>query len=178
MTKMKKHHQTMQILEHTDEKYGSYYTKNTVYINLNRYESDGSGKTHRQYYGITKDEKIEPKLKSMAGSMFHEFCHALHDISGTMISSNKICISEELQEVWEDDEELRTITCFEHDPICDHCFDFVQSILKSKPFLPRSSHNLGYRSRKPLDDAENREKLLQHFLKYKILLEGWREYTL
>ncbi|MDR0580489.1 MAG: hypothetical protein LBG04_00005, partial [Holosporaceae bacterium] len=27
MTKMKKHHQTMQILEHTDEKYGSYYTK-------------------------------------------------------------------------------------------------------------------------------------------------------
>jgi hypothetical protein len=63
------------------------------------------------------------------------------------------------------------------DPICDHCFDLMQSILKGKPFLPRCSHNIGYRSEKALKDVGNRRKLRQHFLKYKILLEGWREYA-
>jgi hypothetical protein len=42
--------------------------------------------------------------------------------------------------VWTSDEELRTITCFNHDPICDHCSDFCQSILKNEKFLPRYSH--------------------------------------
>jgi hypothetical protein len=178
MTKMSVHKQTMRILEHTVEKYGSYYSKNTVYINLNRYEADGSGKTHRQYYGATEEGKIFPKLKSMAGSIFHEFCHALHHISRTNMERRiyEICISVELRKVWGEDEEFRTINCHKHDPICDHCFDLCQSILKKETSLPRCSHNIGYRSGNAAKDTENREKLRQHFIEYKDLMEGWREY--
>jgi hypothetical protein len=154
-----------------------------VKINSNFYELDGTGISSRRYYGITKNGKVRTKLKSMAGSMFHEFCHALHHISGPKIDHEVYCVSAELQEVWGKDEELRTICCLNlnglcHDPICDHCFDLVQSIAKGKRFLPRCSHNIGYRSGRAVEDAENREKLLQHFLKYKILLEGYLEYAI
>jgi hypothetical protein len=180
ITKTSAHKQTMQILEHTVEKYGSYYSENVVYINLNRYEADGSGKTYKQYYGIIKKEEVQPKLKSLAGSMFHEFCHALHHISGTRMKHKiyNICASPELREVWGEDEEFRTINCHRGDPICDHCFDLVQSILKIKLFLPRCSHNIGYRSKNDAEDHPNRQFLLQHFLKHKDQLEGWREYAL
>jgi hypothetical protein len=40
-----------------------------------------------------------------------------------------------MKEVWDHDEELRTITCFNNDPICDHCFDLCQSILKKTNFF-------------------------------------------
>jgi hypothetical protein len=180
IAKMTKRNQTMRILEHRVEKYGSCYSQNTVYINLNRYELNGSGKAHRQYYGITEEGEVKQKLKSMSGSMFHEFCHALHDISGTLIDcdAHNICVSVELQEVWGEDEEFRTITCHKHDPICDHCFDLMQSILKNKPFLQRCSHNMGYRSSETEKNTGKKNKLSKHFLKYKDLLEGWREYVL
>jgi glutaredoxin-related protein len=156
-----------------------------VKINSDFYELDGTGISNRRYYGISQNGKVRTKLKSMAGSMFHEFCHALHHISGTKMDHDvyNLCVSAELKEVWKRDEELRTICCVRDavyglmDPICDHCFDLVQSILKNKPFLPRCSHNIGYRSGRAVEDTENREKLLQHFLKYKILLEGYLEYV-
>jgi hypothetical protein len=156
-----------------------------VKINSDFYELDGTGISNRRYYGISQNGKIRTKLKSMAGSMFHEFCHGLHHISGTKKKEKIICLDKtDLGNAWRDDEELRTICCVRDavcglmDPICDHCFDLMQSIMKGKRFLPRCSHNIGYRSGRAVEDAENREKLLQHFLKYKILLEGWREYVL
>jgi hypothetical protein len=171
----------IKIKEQDEKSKGSRFSSKewAVKINSDFYELDGTGISDRQYYGVTKKGEVEQKLKSMSGSMFHEFCHALHYISRTNMKYgvHKICNSKELQEVWGEDEEFRTINCFEHDPICDHCFDLVQSILNSKLFLSRCSHNIGYRSEKAGKDAENKEKLHQHFLKHKILLEGWREYN-
>jgi hypothetical protein len=62
-------------------------------------------------------------------------------VSGTYIQKvDTICKSEGIKSAWGDDEELRTITCFNNDPICDHCFDLCQSILRKEDFLPRYSH--------------------------------------
>jgi hypothetical protein len=172
----------IKIQEQDEKPKGSRFSSKewAVKINSDFYEPDGTGISDRQYYGVTEEAEVDLKLKSMAGSAFHEFCHALHYISGTNMKYKiyNICISVELQEVWGEDEEFRTINCHGHDPICDHCFDLVQSILKSKLFLPRCSHNVGYRSEKAEKDGENKEKLRQQFLKYKDLLEGWRDYVL
>jgi glutaredoxin-related protein len=177
----------IKIKEQDERGKGSRYLHEewTVKINSDFYELDGTGISDRQYYGIVEGREVEHKLKSMASSMFHEFCHALHHISKTNMKRKvyNILTSKELRKVWGQDEELRTICCVEDakhcllDPICDHCFDLAQSILKGEPFLPRCSHNIGYRTERAVEDTGNRRKLLQHFLKYKTLLEGYLEYT-
>jgi hypothetical protein len=81
----------IRVLQCTED--GSRYSPQSrdfaVKINSDFYELDGTGISDRRYYGITKNGKIRTKLKSMAGSMFHEFCHALHHISGTEKSHNE-----------------------------------------------------------------------------------------
>ncbi|MDR2067811.1 MAG: hypothetical protein LBP41_02365 [Holosporaceae bacterium] len=143
MAKMKvQKRKSLKIEKIHDPEEGSFYEDGVVYVNF--YESNGAGKNGRYYFYIKKENReIKMKLKSLAGSIFHEFCHALHDISGTHISSEKnvLCIDETLfKDIWDDDEELRAICCVDNDPICDHCFDMVQSIMKSELFRPRYSH--------------------------------------
>jgi hypothetical protein len=73
--------------------------------------------------------------------------------------------------------ELRTICCVNHDPICDHCFDLVQSIIKNEPFCPRYAHNIGYRGKNPTKDEKKRRKLRKHLPESRIFMDGWKEYT-
>jgi hypothetical protein len=143
---------------------GSHYKKCVVYVNLARYEANGTGIPSRQYYYIKEDETLETKLKSLSGSIFHEFCHGLHHVSGTTADRTKNGT------VWDNKEELRTITCFNHDPICDHIFDFNQSIIKGFPFLPRYSHK-GWPSSKE-------DELLNCILESPKYMDGWKEYMI
>jgi hypothetical protein len=139
MTKLQIEKKRMYIVPY--EGNGSGYDKFVVYVNLSFYEENGEGVPLRHYFYIDDKNEIKMKLKSLAGSIFHEFCHGLHDVSETEKAENIICRDEtDFGQTWDHDEELRTITCFEHDPICDHCFDFCQSILKNEPFQPRYSH--------------------------------------
>jgi hypothetical protein len=109
-----------------------------VKVNLSLYDSDGIGIPSRQYYYINQDGTIGNKLKSLTGSIFHEFCHALHEVSNTKIKNCTVCAKgSNMKIVWDHDEELRNITCFNYDPICDHIFGFNQSIIKGLTFLPR-----------------------------------------
>ncbi|MDR2067806.1 MAG: hypothetical protein LBP41_02340 [Holosporaceae bacterium] len=64
----------------------------------------------------------------------------------------------------------------DHDPICDHCFDMVQSIMKSELFRPRYSHK-GYTGRgRPA--ARNR-RLLYYCIPFsKKYMNGWNEYMI
>jgi hypothetical protein len=70
---------------------GSRYSPGELAVKINPdfYELDGTGKPERKYYGINEKVEIETKLKSMVGSIFHEFCHVLHDISGTDFERNE-----------------------------------------------------------------------------------------
>jgi hypothetical protein len=176
MTKMILQHKTMSMCEHHNPKIGSYYQNNIVYINLSFYEVSGIGIPSRQYYYIDEKHQVKTKLKSLAGSIFHEFCHGLHHVSETHkeYSVYVLCISEALKYVWGEDEELRTITCFNNDPICDHCFDFCQSILKKQSFRPRYSHG----GRRGKDDSEKRNNLLLHLPHSQKYMDGWKEYVI
>jgi hypothetical protein len=142
-----------------------------VKINLSLYETNGNGKSSRQYYYVKDGGSLGTKLKSLSRSIFHEFCHGLHHASGTMASSNTICVNgSNMKDVWEADEELRTITCFSRDPICDHMFDLCQSRQKEEPFLPRYSHK-NWPSTK---EAE----LLKCIPESQKFMDGWREYMI
>jgi hypothetical protein len=170
----------MKIVKQNKEGKGSQYSSElfAVKINSNFYETSGLGISSRKYFYIDDDGKIKTKLKSLAGSVFHEFCHGLHDVSGTAIPTKKniICLKgSDLVQVW-DYEELRTITCFEHDPICDHCFDFCKSILKNESFHPRYSHG-GHRGEgePTTDDLQKYYKLLPASQKF---MDGQRECVL
>jgi hypothetical protein len=167
----------MKLTEHSAG--GSYYENSVVYINLSLYEErkGETGVTTRQYYFADEKGEIKTKLKSLVGSIFHEFCHALHYISGTA-RKNTLCLKGTyLYDTWDTDEELRTITCFNHDPICDHCFDFYQSILKGIPFYPRYGHK-GYRSANLSQDASKRKKLAQSLPSSQKFMDGWGEYMI
>ncbi|MDR1289146.1 MAG: hypothetical protein LBJ77_02005 [Holosporales bacterium] len=140
-----------------------------VKINLSLYDSEGVGIPSRQYYYIKKNRTLGTKLKSLEQSMFHEFCHGLHYDSRTTITKNVICAKgSNMEDAWGTDEELRTITCFNHDPICDHMFDFCQSITNGTPFHPRYSHH-GWPSLE--EDA-----LLKGISGSQKFMDGWREY--
>ncbi|MDR2107693.1 MAG: hypothetical protein LBO73_04225 [Holosporaceae bacterium] len=176
MTKMQTEEKRMHIIPYEDN--GSRYMEYVVYINLSFYDASGTGIPSRQYYYID-DEKheIKTKLKSLAGSIFHEFCHGLHHVSETYIPKKKnvLCLDDTpLGDVWNKDEELRTITCFNNDPICDHCFDLCQSILKKQSFRPRYSHG-GWHGK---DDSEKRSCLLLHLPHSQEFMDGWREYMI
>jgi hypothetical protein len=177
----------LKILEHVKD--GSEYSHQkkdfAVKINLNFYEPSGVGKPERRYYYINKEGEIKTKPKSLAGSLFHEFCHALHDVSETRISSRKnvLCLDgTPFKDVWSTDEELRTITCFLdsnsgcYDPICDHCFDQVQSIMKNESFRPRYSHG-GYTGIEEPNFIDLYEfyKCIPASKKY---MNGWMEYVI
>jgi hypothetical protein len=136
----------VRIMEQDNRSEGSKYCHKrfAVKINFDFYDDSGIGVPERQYYCLSARNEIERKLKSMVGSMFHEFCHCLHHISKTTKEFNTLCLEDSfLKKIWLDDEELRTVTCFDHDPICDHCFDCCRSILKGNPFRPRYAHNTG-----------------------------------
>jgi hypothetical protein len=65
---------------------------------------------------------------------------------------------------------------FKGDPVCDHCFDFCQSILKNEPFRPRFSH-LGWEG----DDVPQRQDIKELYNAVsdsKIFMDGWRAYVL
>ncbi|MDR1333298.1 MAG: hypothetical protein LBJ69_02750 [Holosporales bacterium] len=135
-----------------------------VKINLSLYDPGGVGIPSRQYYYIKEDGTLGTKLKSLNGSIFHEFCHGLHDVSRTTADKTRDGT------IWFNKEELRTITCFNHDPICDHVFDLCQSITNGTPFHPRYSHN-GWPSRKECD-------LLKGITESQKFMDGWREYMI
>jgi hypothetical protein len=177
MAKMTMKKRTMKIEELKNSKNGSSYYDDVVYINFDFYESNGMGISSRKYFYINRKGEIETKLKSLTGSMFHEFCHALHDVSGTEKLDNILCKKgTDIEQAWDEDEELRTITCFEHDPVCDHCFDFVQSILKSEQFHPRYSHRGWEEDRAP--QRHDIPKLYHAIPASKKYMDGWREYVI
>ncbi|GHU20094.1 hypothetical protein FACS189472_10860 [Alphaproteobacteria bacterium] len=155
---------------------GSSYKNNVVSVNLAFYEESGIGISSRKYFYIDEAGNIKTKLKSLAGSIFHEFCHALHHISRTGKTSNVLCLNKTLAKAWGKDEELRTITCLDNDPICDHCFDFCQSILENEPFYPRYSHGGYVGNNEPtkshLEDLYNGISVSKNFM------DGWREYVI
>jgi hypothetical protein len=98
-------------------------------------------------------------------------------VSGTEKAENVICQDKtDFGNLWGDDEELRTITCFEHDPICDHCFDFCQSILKNEPFCPRYTH-CGHKGEKE-PSAHRLRKYYNCIPASQKYMDGWKEYML
>jgi hypothetical protein len=152
---------------------GSTYGNNTVKINLNLYDSSDIGIPERQYYFVTKDGSTIHKLKSVSGSIFHEFVHCLHDIEKT---KTKV----KTHDYWTNKEELRTISGYIpgmshntddkivsrgrlssqklgffskneyigesiYDPICDNCLNLYKSLAKEEPFSSRIGHN-GFRN--------------------------------
>jgi hypothetical protein len=123
---------------------GSSYENYEVKINLNVYDRYGLGIPEKQYYCIDKDD-ITIKLKSIAGSIFHEFTHCLHETedatryalygAGAPLKGNP----------WTDKEERRTISGYieadvywpvdTYDPICDNCFHLYDAIAKHTQHL-------------------------------------------
>jgi hypothetical protein len=170
ITKLKNKKKIMHIEPHDED--GSKYKKFVVYVNLSFYEENSTGISSRKYFFLDEREEIKMKLKSLAGSIFHEFCHGLHHISGTVSKVKTVCITYKIQGAWRNDEELRTITCFNHDPICDHCFDFCQSILKNEKFFPRYSHGGCRGSAKPDKKYINCISASQKFM------DSWKEYMI
>jgi hypothetical protein len=183
MTKLMLRHKRMLLTHHDGD--GSKYEESVVYVNLSFYKENGGGIPSRYYFYIDEKGEIKLKLKSLAGSIFHEFCHGLHDVSGTHISSkrNVLCVKDTpFKTTWSKDEELRTICCMEdakhylQDPICDHCFDFCQSILKKEKFSPRYSHGgyngIGEPAKEELKDLYDCIPVSQKYM------DGWRKYII
>jgi hypothetical protein len=81
-----------------------------------------------------------------------------------------------IQDAWRDDEELRTITCFNHDPICDHCFDLCRSILKKEKFFPRYSHG-GHSGTSKLG-VEKMQKYANCISASQKFMDSWKEYMI
>lgn len=165
----------------------SIYSRKDFAVATNRdmFDEHGNGISSQQYYYINDKGEIDTKGKTLAGALFHEFCHALHDIEkiseitdlGELHRSNTI-----LGYTWDSAEELRTITgCVyggRYDPICEHCFDLCNSIVTRNPFHPRYSHK-GYDvTTPPLDEQNGRRQLLAYFSESKKIMDGWKKYVL
>ncbi|MDR2576828.1 MAG: hypothetical protein LBC42_02140 [Puniceicoccales bacterium] len=156
-----------------------------VLINLRMFDDRGIGIDARQYYCIDEDGQIVPKRKTLVGTLFHEFCHALHDIeqiseiteAGELHNSNYI-----LGCTWDNAEELRTISgCIfgvAYDPICDHCFDLCYSLGRGEPFRPRYSHRGFHDQTPPHEEAMERRKLAAHLSESRKIMDGWKKYVL
>jgi hypothetical protein len=143
---------------------GSSYEDNVVRINLNLYDNLGKGIPERQYYFMKKNGSVIRKGKSMHGSIFHEFVHALHEIEDkTQYKKNG---DDEFCEYWTDKEELRTIAGYMdrniYDPICENCFYLCNSITKGVPFHPRIGH-IGFviRTTNETDEFDKSKELEQ-----------------
>jgi hypothetical protein len=104
----------------------------------------------------------------MAGSMFHEFTHCLHEVEDRRRYSeyrDKDSLPDGDQ--WHTKEERRTISGYvgadTYDPICDNCFHLYDSIVHGKPYYSRIGH-CGYRSNTPSRaEEEQRDKLLRYY---------------
>ncbi|MDR1456580.1 MAG: hypothetical protein LBI34_00750 [Puniceicoccales bacterium] len=155
-----------------------------VVTNRSMFDEYGNGLSSRQYYYISDDGEIATKGKTLAGALFHEFCHALHDIEkipeitnlDELYRSNAI-----LGQTWDSAEELRTITgCVygqRYDPVCDHCFDLCDSIVTENSFHPRYSHK-GYDvTIPPPDELAGRRQLRAYLSESKKIMEGWKKYV-
>jgi hypothetical protein len=55
---------------------------------VNLYDSSGVGIPERQYYYIDDSGNVVHKLKSLPGSIFHEFSHGVHEIEGVVSKKN------------------------------------------------------------------------------------------
>jgi hypothetical protein len=60
------------------EQKGSSCFWHGININPNVYSRNGAGIQDRQYYCVGARGDIALKLKSLSGSIFHEFTHCLH----------------------------------------------------------------------------------------------------
>jgi hypothetical protein len=172
--------------DETKDKGSSYsHETYTVNVNLNRYNDDGTGIKGYTYYCLDDNSNITTKDKSLSGSLFHEFTHCLHHIEDRKMydlyrKSKLPTISGDQENTknssrkgnpWTNKEERRTISGYieneVYDPICDHMFDYFQSISRGISFSPRYSH-LGHDSQKrKKDKCTNNEdvetKLQQYF---------------
>jgi hypothetical protein len=136
------------------EQKGSSYKNYEVKINPNVYDSNGIGIPERQYYCVDDKSQIVLKLKSVAGSLFHEFTHCLHHVEDPekyVVYYDEESLPE--KDPWGTKEERRTISGYTkkdeytptdmYDPICDNCFSFCDASGSSTPYLPRAGHE-GY----------------------------------
>ncbi|MDR1234417.1 MAG: hypothetical protein LBJ92_04740 [Holosporales bacterium] len=156
------------------------YAMHVVKINLNVYDSSDVGIPDRQYYCIDENCNITLKLKSLSGSLFHEFTHCLHHMENACKYKEDNDKKQFRHNPWYTAEECRTISgdlsiyrIVNHDPICDNCFDLYNSIVKKIPYCPRIGH-WEYRSDKP-----RRDKRLQQFYKNLYFDLAWpRKYVI
>jgi hypothetical protein len=156
-----------------------------VKINLRMFNQNGEGVGDCQYYYMDAKGDVVPKAKTLSGTIFHEFCHALHDIerTGEIADGNQLAGTNEiLCYTWGNDEELRTIAgCTlgpKYDPICDHCYELCICLDRSRIFFPRYSHDGYDASCGDHEEAARRRKLLAHFSESRVIMNGWRAYVL
>jgi hypothetical protein len=157
---------------------GSRYDKTikAVLVNLSLYKPDGSGVPNRQYYSVDSANNIVLKQKSLEKSIFHELVHCLHYTNDGKYAENTLCREgSAMKEVWDDDEELRTITGYmcgqAYDPICDHVFDYS---LHGGPFCPRYGHG-GWSDG---EEDETQLTLEENLINQTAYLSGWTAYNL
>jgi hypothetical protein len=154
-----------------------------VLTNLEQFDGTGRGIGAHRYYQVDENGEISTKEITLAGVLFHEFCHALHDIEniteiterGELHRSNPI-----LGFTWDNAEELRTITgCIygvAQDPLCDHCFELGLAIGEGRPFFPRYSHRGHSPDTPPLEEEAELRKLKAHLSESRKIMDGWKRY--
>ena len=155
-----------------------------VKINLRMFDVNGEGVRERQYYYVDKGGMVVPKPKTLAGTMFHEFCHALHDLerASEIAEGNRLAKTNEiLYWTWGSDEELRTIAgCTlgpKYDPVCDHCYELCVCVDRGRTFFPRYGHDGYDASNSELEESQKRQKMLAHLSESRIIMNGWRDYV-
>ncbi|MDR2598174.1 MAG: hypothetical protein LBC25_00360 [Holosporales bacterium] len=160
---------------------GSCYdeTVKAGFVNLSLYQSDGSGIPERQYYSVNSSGEVVHKLKSLEQSIFHELVHGLHYISDGKYADTLLCQDGSvMEEIWSDDEELRTITGYmydqPYDPICDHVFDYS---LHGHSFCPRYGH-VEWSTEDEEEAAETQLDLKRNLSSQIRYMKGWSMYQL
>ncbi|MDR2030179.1 MAG: hypothetical protein LBP65_01790 [Puniceicoccales bacterium] len=165
---------------------GSYYSRKdfAILTNRNLFDDNGLSRDGSQYYCLDNAGGIGAKPATLTSILFHEFCHALHDLekiseiteAGELHRSNAI-----LGRTWDNAEELRTIAgCIygiAQDPLCDHCLDLHLSLAGGRPFFPRYSHR-GFDAQTPQREEEiGRRELLSYLSESRKIMDGWRRYV-
>lgn len=138
--------------------HGSSFSSSEFMITVNADLYDDSGMGINGYYGSIKDEHLIPIRKTIFSSIFHEFCHALHNISQTIHFSRGVQLNDFDRMIFSSinkpndrdaHSELRVITGYikdgQFDPISCYYYDLYEYLSgHSKEFLPRYGH-FGYR---------------------------------